>query len=255
MKIKLKNISTNSPSDWDNQDSQDSIKDAQKELSDWVLKFQANKSKALLIVLQGIDASGKDGTTQAITESLSPSWVHVASFKKPTEIELSHDYLWRIHQEIPAKGEIGVFNRSHYEDIIIPSVYGTLSDKQIDKRYQQIADFEAYLQENDVVIIKLFLHISKDRQKEKLMERIENPKKQYKHSDDDWKTRERWDDFQNVYERMLNKADKPEWNIIPCDSSKYRNYLAINLVIDKLKELALDFPPFSSELFQNTKVE
>ncbi len=249
MHFNLKDYPTSPPDNWNKEDTKEDIQLIKEKITEEVLKLHASQNKAVLVILQGIDASGKDGTTWEVFSGLSPDWVNVASFKKPNEQELAHDYLWRIHQQIPEKGKIGVFNRSHYEDILVPTVYKYIEEETIQRRYEEINNFEKYLSENGVFIIKLFLHISKSRQKEKLIERITIPEKQYKHSDDDWSTREKWNDFMDTYESIISKCNNPIWHIIPADSSTYRNYIVSRIVLKKLKELNLSYPPLKSEKF------
>ena len=243
------NLPTLPPQDYKKKEIKEEFAKIKEELAEQVIRLRADGSKAILVVLQGMDASGKDGLTRAVFEGLSPDWVEVSSFKKPTELEASHDFLWRIHQKVPRKGMIGVFNRSHYEDILVPSVYNTFDQETIEKRYDQINQFESFLTDNGVVIIKCFLNISFERQEEKLIERITLEDKHYKHSDGDWETREHWNEFMSVYENILNRCNQPEWNVIPCDKSTYRNYVAAKVIVDKLKSLKLTYPPLDSERF------
>ncbi len=207
------------------------------------------KKQGILLVLQGMDASGKDGLTRDIFSKISPSWVNVVSFKKPTDVEIAHDYLWRINKVLPEKGTITVFNRSHYEDILVPSVYGYLDDKVIEKRYNQINDFEQYLEENNTLVIKLYLNLSFEKQEEKLLERINNLDKHWKHSDGDWETRKSWSKFMNVYEQIFEKCNKIAWNIVPCDKNWTKNYAVSKILIAKLKEINPKYPKLVSENF------
>lgn len=245
----LNNWPTSPPKDWDKSEIKDKLKSIKKEIEEEVIKLRADGNKAILLVLQGMDASGKDGLTRAVFEGLSPDWVDVTSFKKPSPEEALHDYLWRIHKAIPAKGMIGVFNRSHYEDILVPSVYGTFPQETIEQRFAQINQFETYLTANNIVVIKCFLNISKERQEEKLIERIQVLEKHYKHSDGDWETREHWDAFMKAYDQIITRCNTPEWNIIPCDSSTYRNYIAAEIILKELKALNLKYPALESERF------
>ena len=157
-------------------------------------RLYANRSKALLIILQGMDTSGKDGTIKHVMSGINPQGCRVASFKAPSEKELGYDFLWRVHQEVPPKGYIGIFNRSHYEDVLITHVHGWVSDKVVMQRFDQINEFEEMLAENGTMILKLFLHISKDEQKERLTERIRDPEKRWKFSEGDLEERKLWDD-------------------------------------------------------------
>ena len=242
-------LPTSAPENWDKIAAKEELKAIKKELLEQVIRLRADGTKAILIVLQGMDASGKDGLTRAIFDGLSPDWVQVSSFKKPSDKEAAKDFLWRIHHEVPSKGMIGVFNRSHYEDILVPTVYKYITADVIEKRFDQINHFEQYLSENGVVIIKMFLNISKARQEEKLIERIQLEDKHYKHSDGDWETREHWDKFMDAYAQILDQCNTPKWHVIPCDKSAYRNVTAANIVLKTLQGLELQYPPLKSGRF------
>ena len=164
-------------------------------------RLYANKTRALLIILQGMDTSGKDGTIKHVMSGVNPQGCRVASFKAPSEKELEQDFLWRIHQEVPPKGYIGIFNRSQYEDVLITRVHGLVSKKVVTQRFNQITEFEELLVENGTAIIKLFLHISKDEQKERLTERIRDPEKRWKFSEGDVEERKMWDDYRTSWRR------------------------------------------------------
>ena len=171
-------------------------------MSELQYKLFADNSQSLLIILQGVDASGKDGTIRHVMGSLDPQSCYVKSFKVPTTEEVSHDYLWRIHMSIPQKGQVAIFNRSHYEDVIEVSVRNLLPKNEILTRYRQINDFEKYLSENHVVLLKFFLHISKDEQKKRLQERIDHPTKHWKISESDVQDRKYWDRYRNPMKRL-----------------------------------------------------
>ncbi len=250
--MNLKNISADAPKDWDKKDIRQRTKQLQKEIAEWQHRLYAEEKKSLLIVLQGMDASGKDGLVRGISRYIPPFAISVSSFKKPSDEEFAHDFLWRIHQEVPKKGQIKIFNRSHYEDILVPSVYGYLPENQIENRYEAINDFEKMLVNEGTEIVKFFLHISKNEQEKQLMERVENPKKHYKHSDGDWSTRENWDSFIKVYEKILTKCDTIPWHIIPTNQRWARTYKACEIVLNKLKEMKPDFPDLVSEKFANS---
>jgi PPK2 family polyphosphate:nucleotide phosphotransferase len=207
------------------------------------LLFEEKKHR-LLIVLQAMDTGGKDGVIRSVFEGVNPSGVRVASFKVPTQIEIDHDYLWRIHQQTPAKGEIVIFNRSHYEDVLVVRVHN-LVDKAIwSARYDQINAFEKILSEEGTTIIKFFLHISKDEQKERLQERINIPEKRWKFSSGDLKERLLWDDYQKAYEDVLEKTSTnyAPWYLIPSDRNWYRDYLIGTILVEKLKSLKMKYP-------------
>ena len=235
--------------DWDKKKIKKETTVLLEEIYVLVNKLYAEGQQSILLVLQGMDASGKDGLTRNLFQLVSPEWVNVHSFKKPTEEELAHHFLWRIQSKTPKKGMLSVFNRSHYEDILVPSVYGYVDDKTIEKRYEQINNFEKHLEENGTKIIKCYLHISKEKQGIKLQERIDVPEKNWKHSDGDWATRERWDEFMNVYENVFSKCNEIPWHIIPCDKNWTKLYSVANVLRKTLKEMNPQFPPLDSELF------
>jgi PPK2 family polyphosphate:nucleotide phosphotransferase len=215
-----------------------------KKISELQYKLFAANSKSVLIILQGPDASGKDGTIRQVMEALNPQNCYVKSFKVPNENELAHDYLWRIHIELPAKGQIAIFNRSHYEDIIEPSVNNLLSKDQINLRYRQINDFERYLSENNVTIIKFFLHISKDEQKRKLQERIQDPTKQWKIKESDLVSHQNWDKYMDAYEKVISLCNRKwaPWYIIPANVKYFRNWAISYIILKKLESMKPEFP-------------
>ena len=242
--------STVEPKGWDKAE----IKAENVQLINRISELQrilyADGSKSLLLILQGVDASGKDGTVRRIFSGVNPLGCRVYGFKKPTEEEFAHDFLWRIHKVVPAKGMIHIFNRSQYEDILVPTVLNTLPKSVIEKRYDQINDFEKLLEASGTKIIKCYLHISKDEQLERLTERIENPTKYWKHNDGDWSSRKMWDDYMKVYEEIFDKCNKVPWNIIPSD----KNWVKINhiakLVVKALEDMKLKWPELDSEKFK-----
>lgn len=207
------------------------------------LLFAERKHK-LLIVLQAMDTGGKDGVIRSVFDGVNPSGVRVASFKVPTQIEIDHDYLWRIHQQTPAKGEIVIFNRSHYEDVLVVRVHNLVEKEIWSARYDQINAFEKILYEEGTTIIKFFLHISKDEQKERLQERIDVPEKRWKFSSGDLKERLLWDDYQKAYEDVLQKTSTSyaPWYLIPSDRNWYRDYLIGTILLEKLKSLHMKYP-------------
>ncbi len=239
----------NGPSDWDKDKIKDKTEDVLEELYEYSKRLIAESKQSVLLVLQGMDASGKDGLTRQLFQKSSAAWVNVHSFKKPTDEEFAHDFLWRIHQRAPRHGMITVFNRSHYEDILVPSVYGYIDKKIIDKRYEQINDFERYLEENGTRVIKIYLNLSFEKQGEKLTERVNTKEKHWKHSDGDWDTRERWDDFMKVYESIFEHCDEVPWHIVPCNSNWTKTYAVAKILVDTLKEMDPKYPELDSERF------
>ena len=211
--------------------------------------FYARHQEKLLVILQGMDTSGKDGTINDVFGAINAMGLRVHSFKAPTTLELERDYLWRIHQQVPLKGEIVVFNRSHYEDVLITRIHGLIDEKECKRRYQQIADFERMLAETGTVILKFFLHISKDEQKQRLQDRLDDPDKHWKFDPQDLKERQYWEAYQCAYEEAICKTDfdHAPWYVIPADSKSQRNQLVASIVAERMTALKLKFPPAHPE--------
>ncbi len=199
---------------------------------------------ALLIVLQGRDASGKDGTIRHVFSAVNPQGCAVTSFKVPTETELRHDFLWRVHQHVPERGMIGIFNRSHYEDVLVPRVHKLISKKTCATRYDQINQFERMLSDNGVVILKFFLHVSRDEQRQRLAVRLSDPTKNWKFRVGDLDDRARWKEFTTAYRDLLRECSTPwgPWYIVPADVKEVRNWLVARCIADTLDELGLRYP-------------
>lgn len=222
----------------------DSAKPIMKRLNERLEVLQerlyAHGNERLLVVLQATDTGGKDGTIRAVFEHTNPQGVHVASFKKPTDEELAHDYLWRIHQHTPAAGDITIFNRSHYEDVLVVRVHELVEEARWRKRYEHIRNFEQMLADEGTAIVKIYLHISKDEQRERLQARVDNPEKHWKFEFGDLKERLRWDDYQQAFEEMLmeTSTDVAPWYVIPANRKWYRNIMISQLLVDTLEQLA-----------------
>jgi PPK2 family polyphosphate:nucleotide phosphotransferase len=216
-----------------------------KRISDQQQVLYADGRYALLIVLQGRDASGKDGTIRKVFTAVNPQGCSVAAFRAPTELERRHDFLWRIHQQVPPRGMIGIFNRSHYEDILVSRVHDLVPKKVWAARYDQINDFEAMLAANDVIILKFMLHISRDEQKRRLIERLEDETKNWKFRAEDLEDRARWDEFTRAYEGILSHTStkRAPWYIVPADDKPVRNWLIARTIADRLEKLKLRYPP------------
>ena len=212
--------------------------------------FYADGRHKLLVVLQGTDTSGKDGTVRGVFSQTSPLGVHTVGWKAPTEPERAHDYLWRIHQQMPAAGHITVFNRSHYEDVLVPVVNQWITPEQTRQRYAHINDFERLLAETGTVILKCMLHIGFDEQRERLQERVNDPDKHWKFSLGDLDVRKQWPDYQRAYEDLLGATSTPwaPWTVVPANSKTHRNLMIATLVRDTLKALNLRFPPEDTAL-------
>ncbi|SDP73877.1 polyphosphate:nucleotide phosphotransferase, PPK2 family [Ralstonia sp. 25mfcol4.1] len=212
--------------------------------------FYAEHKHKLLIVLQGMDTSGKDGTVRSVFRSFDPLGVRVASFKAPTPEELARDYLWRVHAQVPRKGEIVIFNRSHYEDVLITRVHGWIDDAECKRRYRQIREFEQMLVETGTTIVKCFLHISKGEQKQRLEERIADPQKHWKFDMQDLAERKFWREYQQAYEDAIAATAAPHapWYIVPADSKSHRNLMVAEILRATFDKLRPDYPPPKPEL-------
>ncbi len=220
------------------------LKKYRKHLRDLQERFYAWDKKALLVVLQGMDTAGKDGTIKHVMRGVNPQGVTVTSFKAPSAEELAHDYLWRIHKAVPRRGMIGIFNRSHYEDVLIVRVRNLVPPQVWSQRYDQINAFEKHLVENNVVILKFFLHISKEEQARRLQARLDRPEKRWKFNKGDLKERALWDDYIAAYTDALQKCstDYAPWYVIPSDVKWYRNYLVGKIITETLEALDPQFP-------------
>ena len=215
----------------------------------------ADGHHALLIVLQGRDAAGKDSVTATVFDACNAQGVRVDSFKAPTAIELAHDYLWRIHNVVPEKRMIGIFNRSHYEDVLVVRVHNLVPKEVWSKRYDQINNFEKMLSENGVTILKFFLHISRDEQAIQLKQRIEDPTKNWKFNAGDLEERKLWDKYNAAYRDALQKCSTPwaPWYVVPADKKKARNYLVAKRIVAALEKLKLEYPKPKTDLREYLK--
>ena len=225
-----------------------------KKLHKQMLKLQellyAESQHALLIILQGMDTCGKDGTIRKVMAGINVQGCDVVNFKVPTVDEVSRDFLWRAHKAVPQKGKIGIFNRSHYEDVLVVRVHDLVPKSVWKQRYQQINDFEKMLVENGTVVLKFFLHISKDEQKERLESRINDPSKHWKITEADIRERAYWDDYMQAYEAVLQKCstDWAPWYIIPANKKWYRNLVITERIVETLEGLDMKFPKPTSDV-------
>jgi PPK2 family polyphosphate:nucleotide phosphotransferase len=220
------------------------------------LIFAESKHK-ILIVLQGLDTSGKDGTVKHVFAATNPQGLRVVSFKRPSDVETRHDYLWRVHSQTPIRGEMVIFNRSHYEDLIIPTVHKTLPAKQIKDRIDDINAFEKMLVNEGVTILKFFLHISRGEQAQRLRERVNNPKKHWKFELSDLEERHHWNSYQHAYGHVMKEThhvDRP-WHIIPADDKDMRNYIVSSILVERLQKLKPVLPIFDKKTFAKIKKE
>jgi len=204
----------------------------------------AGHEHKLLIVLQGMDTSGKDGTIRHVMGGFNAAGTRVASFRKPSEEELDHDYLWRVHQQVPGKGEVVVFNRSHYEDVLVVRVHNLVPKPVWKQRYAQIRAFEEMLAAEGCVILKFFLHITKDEQRKRLQARLDDPHKRWKFQHGDLAERELWSDYRKAYEAALSKTSTSEapWYIVPANQKWYRDYVVGQTIVDTMDALKLKYP-------------
>ncbi len=214
-----------------------------RKLSNLQSKLFAEKKQSLLIVLQGMDGSGKDGITKNVFKGCSPMGVSAYSFRKPTDEEFAHDFLWRVHKHAPPRGEIQIFVRSHYEDILIQRVHKWIDESRVKSRMEAINHFERLLQfDNHTTVLKFYLHISPTKQMEKLEERKKDPEKYWKHNPDDIKEAVLWDEYMRCYEDVLNWSTIP-WHVIPVDKRWYRDYLVAKIVVNHLEKMNPQYPP------------
>ncbi|TNH05383.1 polyphosphate kinase 2 family protein [Testudinibacter sp. TR-2022] len=254
--FKIDDFSTNGKKDIaENKDERNAIlRELAPELDHLQDLLYAEHQRKVLIVLQGMDTSGKDGTIRAVFQSVDPLAVRTAYFKAPTENELDRDYLWRVHNVVPRRGEIVIFNRSHYEDVLVTKVKGWIDDDEEQRRLRQINEFERLLSETGTVIVKFFLHISKDEQKERLQERLDNPDKNWKFNLGDLDDRKLWGDFQKQYEKVINatSTEYAPWYVIPADSKSGRNVIIMQILLDTLRVMQMQYPKVDTSNWPKT---
>ena len=242
-KIKLSEISTRAPEDIDKKEIKEKLKKILIEMDELQNLLYAEHKHSVLVVIQGMDGSGKDGVIRNIFGELNPQGVTVKSYKAPTEEELAHDFLWRIHSATPGKGMIQIFNRSHYEDILVTRVHKWCDDNMAEKRMKAINDFELLLQEhNHTHILKYYLHISPEEQQERLKERLHEPSKMWKYNEKDLDEAKLWDDYMAVYEDCFENCNNIPWTIVPADQNWYKEYIIASQLFDLLKSLDMNYP-------------
>ena len=207
-------------------------------------RLYAEQKRSLLIVLQGMDTSGKDGTIRHVLRGVNPQGCIVTSFKQPTPEEAAHDFLWRVHRHTPARGYMGIFNRSHYEDVLVTRVHGTISDQEARKRFAEINEFESLLARNGTVILKFFLAISKEEQRQRLQDRIDDKDKHWKFNPQDLVERQHWKDYERVYTDAISATSTGQapWFVIPSNHKWYRNYLVAKILARTLQAMKLKYP-------------
>ena len=242
-KINLREISTRAPGNLDKKGTKEKLEQILVELDELQNLLFAENKHSVLVVIQGMDGSGKDGVIRNVLGNMNPQGVTVKSYKAPTPEELSHDFLWRIHQHAPAKGMIQVFNRSHYEDILVTRVHKWCDDATAKKRMKAINDFEQLLTEhNNTHILKFYLHISREEQFERLNERMKDPAKMWKYNEKDFEESKLWDIYWQVYEDCFNTCNNPPWTIVSADHNWYKEFVIASRLHELLKSLDMRFP-------------
>ena len=240
--ITLSDFPTKAPEGFVKEDVKRKTERMARRIGDLQNVMYAEKKHSLLVVLQGMDASGKDGATRKVFAFSNPTGIDAYPYKRPTDEEFAHDFLWRIHKQAPAKGMLEVFIRSHYEDILIQRVHKWINEETVSNRVKSINDWETTLQQdNNTTVLKFYMHISRERQKEKLQERIDDPRKHWKHKDADWKEAELWDDYMFCYQDAINRSVIP-WVIVPVDQRWYRDYIIAEKVVSTMESLNLKLP-------------
>lgn len=238
----LSGFSTEAPKHTDKSEIKDKTELIIEKIGDLQNTLYGERKHSILLILQGMDGSGKDGIARKLFRYCSPAGIRFYAFKKPTEEEFAHDFLWRVHSHMPEKGFIQIFNRSHYEDVLIQRVHGWIDEERAQKRIQSINAFEELISyDNNTTVLKYYLHISHDRQIEKLQERIDDPKKNWKHNPGDWEETKLWDKYMNCYEDLFRRCTIP-WQIIPCDDEWYRDYVAAKKLLETLESLQMKLP-------------
>jgi PPK2 family polyphosphate:nucleotide phosphotransferase len=240
----LKKISTLPPSDeMPKEEMKTEIERIKKRLFELQDLLYADHRFSVLVIVQGMDASGKDGLINHAFSGMNPAGIRVYSWKKPTETEQEHDFLWRIHQATPAKGMIHVFNRSHYEDIVVPTIFKTIPGKVIKKRFEMINQFENLLVESGTLVLKFYLHVSEKEQLKRIEERLTMPSKMWKYNKDDMFTVKERERFMGIYETIFEKCNKyAPWNIIPADKNRYKEYAVLKILLEEMEKLKLSYP-------------
>ncbi len=250
--VRLKDFDPDETKAWDG--DKDEAKAKQVKLNARLDELQATlyaeHKHPVLIVIQAMDTGGKDGTIRAVFEGVNPQGVRVANFKTPTPIELEHDYLWRVHAQTPGKGQIVVFNRSHYEDVLVVRVHNLVSEDVWKKRYDQINAFERMLAEEGTTILKFYLHISPEEQAERLQERLDDPAKRWKFNPGDLEERKLWSQYRKAYEDMLSRTSTKwaPWYVVPANRNWYRNLVVSSVLVDALEKLDPQYPAFEGDV-------
>ncbi|WP_375435285.1 PPK2 family polyphosphate kinase [uncultured Hymenobacter sp.] len=247
--INLAKLSSRAPADFHKTATLRQMKSIKQELIALQDRLYAENTRSVLVVLQGMDASGKDGLIRRVFSGLNPQGVQVHSFKEPTELELAHDFLWRVHQQVPPKGMIHVFNRSHYEDVLVTRVLGQVTAEEARRRFVAINNFEKLLQQAGTTILKFYLHVSEDEQRQRLEERITDPEKQWKYEAGDETKAKQWPAYRAVYEDVFEHCNPSScpWQLVPADQNWYKAYAVANSLRNTLVELDPQYPHSKEE--------
>ncbi len=242
-KIRLNNVDTRAPKKFNKEQIKKELQKLKFKLEELQNLLYAESKHALLAVIQGMDASGKDGAVKNVFDSVNPMGCRVISFKAPSSTEMKHDFLWRIHQNVPEKGMIHVFNRSHYEDVLIQRVHQWVDMKTVKQRYEHINNFEKLMQETGTTVLKFYLHVSEEEQLVRLNERLSDKTKMWKYNENDLKEREYWNDYMRAYEDAFqNCSTHAPWEIVPADQNWYKEYVIAKRVVDTLENFKMKFP-------------
>lgn len=248
MAIRLAEIPTRAPKEFDKEETKAKTASLLEQLDELQNLLYASNTYAVLAIVQGMDASGKDGAVKNVFGTLNPLGISAKSFKAPTEEELAHDFLWRIHKNVPAKGMIQIFNRSQYEDVLITRVHKWIDETTAQRRMKMINHFEKLLQEEgNTIILKFYLHISKEKQAERLQERLTNHRKNWKANPNDFKEAKLWEEYMKVYEDCIEQCNMPPWVIVPADQNWYKEYIIAKTVVEALSGLNMQYPSLKKE--------
>lgn len=241
--IKLSDFSTEPPKDADKKALREETQALTERLAELLQIMNAQARHSVLVVLQGMDASGKDGAVRSVFTGCNHNHINSFAFKRPTEEEFAHDFLWRVHKRTPQRGMLVIFNRSHYEDILIQRVHKWIDEERVSKRIAAINAFEELLEfDNHTLVLKFYLHISKEDQEKQLRQRLDDPTKHFKHNEGDWKEREHWDEYMRCYEDAINRSSIP-WTVVPVDERWYRDYIIAKTIVERLEALNMSYPP------------
>lgn len=249
-KIKLKQFDPGYTGGLDKAKTKDRTEAVTRRIGELQQLLYAHSDRAVLLLFQGLDASGKDGAIRSVLEHVNPVGIEIADFKVPSAEERGHDFLWRIHRKVPRFGRIGTFNRSHYEAVLAERVLGIVPKKTWSRRFQHIVAWEQMLADEGVILLKFFLHLSHEEQAERLKERLENPKKHWKFDAGDLEVRKRWDDYMEAYEDMLNATSHAaaRWNLVPADRNWYRDHVVADVVVRAMEGLKMKWPKPKQDL-------